>query len=605
MARLFSWRAVRVTLLAVLVGLLPATVGAQSYTIAPLGRHQFFQNDGSVCNGCKLYTYFAGTTTDLATYSDNAVTANANPVVMDAYGRATLYLSATNYKFVLKTSADVTIWTQDNIGAVPGTNVSLDVSGTAGEALAAGDVVYLSDGSGSLTAGRWYKADADNTYSSSTARFVAMSPAAVATAASGSFRVQGRITGLTGLSVGSPYYVSATAGALTATPPTNTRHLGAADSTTSVLIAPNPGAVRVPDSDGTHALVVAAGSNLTADRLLTVATGDADRTVTLTGNLTVSATTTVSGVNVGGHGNANITASVAANALTIALTTNAGTTPSAADSVDLFFRNVTAATGTRASVSVTAATTLVVPDTATLGTSNSVAFRAWIVAFNDASTVRIGIINCSNATSVYPLAGWGIASSTTISTSADSAQVFYTDSGVTSVAYVVLGYVTYESGLATAGTYASAPTRVQPFTTDTPLPNTIIQTVAANYATQTSSSSSTYADTGLTATIVMTSAANKVLVRANVAGSYKDAADTELGLTLLRGATQIGYSESGENAATMAHGWGSVMIEVLDALASVASTIYKVTFASTQNAGNVYVQQGSSQSSVVLQEIMG
>lgn len=42
------------------------------------------------------------------------------------------------------------------------------------------------------------------------------------------------------------------------------------------------------DTNGTHYLIVAPGSNLTADRTLTVTTGDADRTITLSGNPTLA-----------------------------------------------------------------------------------------------------------------------------------------------------------------------------------------------------------------------------------------------------------------------------------------------------------------------------
>ena len=46
--------------------------------------------------------------------------------------------------------------------------------------------------------------------------------------------------------------------------------------------------LRLADTDNSHDLVVAPGSNLTAHRTLTVTTGDADRTVTVSGNATIS-----------------------------------------------------------------------------------------------------------------------------------------------------------------------------------------------------------------------------------------------------------------------------------------------------------------------------
>jgi hypothetical protein len=47
------------------------------------------------------------------------------------------------------------------------------------------------------------------------------------------------------------------------------------------------------DSDSSHALKLTTSSNLTAQRTLTLVPGDADRTVTLSGNLTVSGTATI------------------------------------------------------------------------------------------------------------------------------------------------------------------------------------------------------------------------------------------------------------------------------------------------------------------------
>lgn len=196
-----------------------------------------------------LYTYASGTTTALATYSEvTLTTANANPVVLDSAGRATIFLSATSYKFVLKTAAGVTIWTRDTIGAVPATDIDNDVTGTAGEALTAGQAAYLSDGSGSLTAGRWYLADADLAYASTTPQ-MGFVVADIASAASGTFRLSGRVTGLSGLTAGTIYYVSGTAGGVTATQPTLVRAVGQADTTTSLIATPNPAINTNPATD--------------------------------------------------------------------------------------------------------------------------------------------------------------------------------------------------------------------------------------------------------------------------------------------------------------------------------------------------------------------
>ena len=82
---------------------------------------QLFDNSGNILSGGKLYTYEAGTTTPLATYtSSTGATPHTNPIVLDAAGRVPsgeIWLSFANrYKFVVKTSTDVLIATYDNIG---------------------------------------------------------------------------------------------------------------------------------------------------------------------------------------------------------------------------------------------------------------------------------------------------------------------------------------------------------------------------------------------------------------------------------------------------------------------------------------------------------
>lgn len=57
---------------------------------------------------------------------------------------------------------------------------------------------------------------------------------------------------------------------------------------TGVNTFPNSGGLRVLDTDSSHTLWITPASNLTANRLLNIATGDADRTVTLSGNPTLS-----------------------------------------------------------------------------------------------------------------------------------------------------------------------------------------------------------------------------------------------------------------------------------------------------------------------------
>jgi hypothetical protein len=94
-----------------------------SVFLSPVGgvASQFFDNSGNVLTGGKIYTYAAGTTTPLASYTTSAgSTAHANPIILDAAGRVPggeVWLTGwLQYKFLLRTSTDVLIGTYDNIG---------------------------------------------------------------------------------------------------------------------------------------------------------------------------------------------------------------------------------------------------------------------------------------------------------------------------------------------------------------------------------------------------------------------------------------------------------------------------------------------------------
>jgi hypothetical protein len=83
---------------------------------------QFFDNNGNPLSGGKIYTYEAGTSTPLATYtSSSGNTAHTNPIVLDAAGRVPVGGEIWNqlrlYKFVLETSTGVLIATYDNVGS--------------------------------------------------------------------------------------------------------------------------------------------------------------------------------------------------------------------------------------------------------------------------------------------------------------------------------------------------------------------------------------------------------------------------------------------------------------------------------------------------------
>ena len=218
-----------------------------SYTLTPLPRLGITPEAGMLIN-----TYVAGSTTPATTYADSSSgTALSNPIEANSAGLfPAIYLPlGAAFKFLCThpvtngvapnptTNLGATIWTQDGIGSVPTSSQSLDLTGTAGESIAANAAAYLSDGSGGKTPGLWYKADSANAYSS-TLPPVGFAISGLSAGAQGSFRAAGQLSGFSSLSV-TDYYVG-TAGAIITTQPANWRYVGRADSTTDLIISANP-----------------------------------------------------------------------------------------------------------------------------------------------------------------------------------------------------------------------------------------------------------------------------------------------------------------------------------------------------------------------------
>lgn len=106
----------------------------------PLTSAKFVGLDGSgnpLALG-RVYTYAAGTTTPQATYTTQALsTQNANPVVLDSAGRASIWLDPDlTYRIVLKDSNDSTVYDVDNVssgaaGTLPAEDITFSPAGSA------------------------------------------------------------------------------------------------------------------------------------------------------------------------------------------------------------------------------------------------------------------------------------------------------------------------------------------------------------------------------------------------------------------------------------------------------------------------------------------
>lgn len=115
--------------------------------LMPQGKQQYFTAGGIPLVGGKVYTYAAGTTTPLATYTTAAAgTPNTNPVILDSRGEASIFFSAANYKIVVKDSLDSTIWTQDNLAGDAAASVLASLAASTGSSL----VGYITSGTGAV-----------------------------------------------------------------------------------------------------------------------------------------------------------------------------------------------------------------------------------------------------------------------------------------------------------------------------------------------------------------------------------------------------------------------------------------------------------------------
>jgi len=141
-----------------------------------------------------------------------------------------------------------------------------------------------------------------------------------------------------------------------------------------------------------------------------------------------------------------ISASIASSALTIS-----------ASALTLDFRSTSLTSGTVTTVTGTPAN-LVISSGSTLGTVNATASRIVVIALNNAGTIELAAVNISGGnqldeTNLITTTAEGGAGA------ADSANVIYSTTARTSVAYRVIGFI--DSTQATAGTWATAPSTIQ------------------------------------------------------------------------------------------------------------------------------------------------
>ena len=123
-----------------------------SVLLSPIGNgFQFLTTTGLPLNGGLLYTYQAGSSTPLTTYSDNAgLVPNANPIVLGVDGRPATEIWLTygySYKFVLCDSSNNVIQTYDNLYGI------LQTAPTVSATVPSGLIAIWSGSLGSIPSG--------------------------------------------------------------------------------------------------------------------------------------------------------------------------------------------------------------------------------------------------------------------------------------------------------------------------------------------------------------------------------------------------------------------------------------------------------------------
>ena len=134
-----------------------------SVTPSPIGGFaaQFFDNNGVILSGGKIYTYAAGTTTPQASYtSASGATPHANPIILDSAGRVPggeIWLTdGLVYKFVIETATSILLGTYDNITGVNSNFVNYTIqeeviTATAGQTVFNLSTINYTPGTNSLS----------------------------------------------------------------------------------------------------------------------------------------------------------------------------------------------------------------------------------------------------------------------------------------------------------------------------------------------------------------------------------------------------------------------------------------------------------------------
>jgi hypothetical protein len=219
-------------------------------------------DEGNPLAGGKVYFYEAGTTTPQSVYLDrDKTTAASNPVVLDIYGRAEIYADGI-YKVVVTDSDDSSVWDIDNVEMIPigGTDFDgIDIGQTTPGKVKATELEFttsITDTAGNsytnlateiadknivvgqtfdtgIAVGNLVKFTNSNQWEKATASDGSALKGVVTDISDNKVVLSGLATGLSGLTIGSDYYVQSDS--TLGTTKTNI-FVGVAQSTTELLV---------------------------------------------------------------------------------------------------------------------------------------------------------------------------------------------------------------------------------------------------------------------------------------------------------------------------------------------------------------------------------
>lgn len=325
--------------------------------------------------------------------------------------------------------------------------------------------------------------------------------------------------------------------------------------------------------------------------------------------------------------NMQVNCAVASPKLTVSLVGNNGAAASVTNPIMIPFRDPTIANGGPIWRAVTAAISV---DTnaagATLATANAVPCAMYLVAFDDAGTIKLAlwqsVTGAATPTGIAALDECGVGTTVAFTSGATAAGTFYSQNGVavaTNKSFRVLARLEWSAGLATAGTYGIVPTKIVLVGPGMRWPGD-----SFNHQFMTTSTgvtilnSTTVTSTNVTKAITPTIASN--LVRASWYGSIANISSITTAVQsktfIYRGATQIAASQVstdvGTNETTISASQTVIPASAiaLDAPGVTSATTYTVKMqnsaaaasAGTQVPGTSLIGNGDT-ASMLLEEI--